>query len=448
MSDMRDFLGRGIEGFNPSPEEGLERTRDRTRKRHRRRQFLAGAVTVAMFGGTLAGAVWLGDQRGRPIAGPTPSPSGSFDQVVTGNQVWLCRPRLHREGHVCFARIGPVVDVTDGEESGEPWSLRAFQAMYWGPPLGSGEGPSVRVPVLCTVWRGGDAAPSAACHRTLGEDRLVAVGPPPSLADAPLARLLEPGDQGPLWGIEDTGGGYSFERMGSDSVAVWAWTPQQTARVEMTVEDISVGSSKLVGPFDALRTDLKWFVAFLPPEPHLVTYAGYDDAGRVLWEGLGEMPGPRGPGSPMVPTSPQVVVGRGTYGVREWTLRAQLITVDGRAGICFRLNYVGYTDNIGGGCTLPLHLTESAGLFGWGGNLEFPLALYGHAPLETASVEVEHAGKITEGFLFRAPPELGGDFQFVVGFAPSLDVTVTTTGYDAEGNEIWKDVKKATPEDE
>ena len=154
----------------------------------------------------------------------------------------------------------------------------------------------------------------------------------------------------------------------------------------------------------------------------------------------------------MLPISPWMLVGRGryeapAYGADKWELRAQLVTVDGREGVCFRFTFVGYTDDAGGGCTFPPDLKQDAGLLGWGGNLDFPLVLYGFAPLETARVRVAHGGEVSEGLLFRAPEELGGDFNFVVGFAPSLEVDVVTTGFDAAGNEIWKDVKKATKED-
>jgi len=448
MSDMRDFLGRGIEGFNPSPEEGLERTRDRTRKRHRRRQFLAGAVTVAMFGGTLAGAVWLGDQRGRPIAGPSPSPSPSYDQIVVGgDQVWICTPGFRNEGKRCFARTSPVIKIASGNLGGQPWSLQAFMALYEGPdpkhPVDSGGAPRRRLPMMCSVWRFKGSAITG-CERSLGKDALWGTGVPTALMDAPLASPVEPFDEGPLYGIEDSGGGFSGDSRGAVT-AVWAWTPRETERVDVEADGVDVGPAVLAGPFESLRTTLKWFVAFFPSDTQTVTYTAHAADGDVLWAETDRYETEPRESLDLVPSSPEVVVASGTYEGGDWELVVYR-AIDGTSGsewLCYELE-LGQDDS-SRSCSSMGELPGGSLGVDEDGDGPLPMFLFGSTAEETARVEIREASAVGGAKLYAAPEELEGDLRFFVGFSP-MEADVTVRAYDAQGNELWSDVKPYHPD--
>jgi hypothetical protein len=290
MGELHDFLGRGTRGFDPSPEEGLERTLARGRRRQRRRHGVAFLTAIGLFGATVAGAVILRGHQSVPLAGPTPTPSALYGRVVTDEGTWMCTPAFRNQGRQCLARIGEAVDVASGIHEGHAWTVRAFTVLYDGPDYSRGPdemaGTRVRRAMVCTRWQVEGNPPSSLCQRTTGPDALFGLEVPPkmsaSLIRLPIARPLEPFDAGPLDGVEDSGGGF----LGQDAgpwTAILAWTPQGTARLEVSADGVDLAPAALVGPFQELRTTVMWFVVFIPKETREVTYTAYDAGGSLLW---------------------------------------------------------------------------------------------------------------------------------------------------------------------
>lgn len=327
MGDVHDFLRQGTHGLDPSPDEGLERTLARARRRHRWRQGLAFLTAAGLFGATIAGAVILRGPRGVPLTGPTPGPSASPGVVVTEEGTWLCRPSFRNQGTHCLARISGVVDVASGVHEGLEWSVRAFVAFYDGPDFSRSPldmaGTRVRRAMLCTHGQVEGTPKASFCERSTGPDALFGLEAPPSLARLPIARPLEPSDTGPLHGIEDSGGGF----LGLDS-GLWratlAWTPGATARLQISADGTVLAPAALAGPFEELRTTVKWFVAFFPKEAREVTYTAYDAEGSILWQETDRYSQDAGagrpPDRPLVRRLPEdrTVVAAGTDGGRGW----------------------------------------------------------------------------------------------------------------------------------
>lgn len=296
MGDIHDFLRRGMHGFDPSPEEGLERTLARARQRHRWRQGLAFLAAAGLFGATIAGAAILQGTRGVPLAGPTPSPSASSGVVVTEEGTWLCRPAFRNQGRICLARTGEVIEVASGVHAGLRWTVRGFTAMYDGPDFSLSyermAGSQVRHPMVCMRWKGEGNPSPPFCQTAEPAGGVFGVEMPPSLMTLPIARPAEVSERGPLTGLEESGGGFVGNEEGTWT-AMLAWTPEGTARVEISADGRALGPAVLAGPFEELRTAVKWFVAFFPKESREVTYTAYDAVGSVLWRETDRYPSPR-----------------------------------------------------------------------------------------------------------------------------------------------------------
>jgi hypothetical protein len=284
MSDDRDGFEGAVRGFDPSTDEGLERTLDRARRRHRRRQVLAGILAVGMFGATLAAAVALGGSNGRPIAGPTSSPSPSAEFVrVTDEATWICVPGF-RGGRRCFARTGPAVEVASGTKEGVPWSLEAVTVLYQGPHLGRSADPDqVRWPFLCTEWRFGAEGHSLCYRQTSGASIAIEGVPMTALVSAPIAKGLQPTGTGPLF--QDESEGFVPHTVGDIDGPVasyYGWTLAQTSRLVVKAGDHEEAEAVLAGPFPDLNTPLRWFIAFAFKEGETAALTAYAGEER-LW---------------------------------------------------------------------------------------------------------------------------------------------------------------------
>jgi hypothetical protein len=441
MSDLRDFLGRGVEGFDPSPDEGLQRTRDRGRHRHRRRQFLAGAVTVAMFGGTLAAAVWLGGPRGRPIAGPTPSPTISSQS----GQPTSCSPGFRNTGVICISRTSDVVEVATGLTDGQPWSVRGFSVVYEGPDprvnVEARKGTHSELAMLCIRVEAGAPAVSL-CQRALGDGIWAIEGIDDRVADPTLApvRGLEAAEGNPLQGLEEGPGGFlGLPLHDTNTHLSITWTSLETARVDIAVDGGPATEARLAGPFAELGS-VKWIVATVPAGAQTVMSTAYDADDTVLWEEVDHGGYPAN-SPPPIPNEPPISVAELSHAGTTWLLGAYSAASGGNKVLC--VSFARINEDAGtvcmwaGGFDRPGARMYSVDVDGEG---PLPAALFGAASPNTVSVSVSQGDASHGAQVYPAPTELGLDVVFIVAFADG-SAPATTRGYDGQGNLLWTDVK-------
>jgi hypothetical protein len=444
MSDFDEFLRRVVVGFDPTAEEGLEATRRRVERRQRRRRFAAGGVTVGMFGAILAGAVWLGGPPGRPTVGPTPSLSLS----PRAGEPTTCSPGFRNTGEVCITRTSDVVQVASGVTGGQPWSVQGFTVVYQGPDprvgLEARKGTHSELAMLCMRIEAG--GPDASfCQRALGGGIWGIEGIDDLVADPTLApvRGLDAAAQNPLQGLEDgTGGFLSLPLRDGHSHLSVTWTPEATARAEVTVDDGAPIETPLEGPFPELATKVKWIVAAVPGGAKTLTSTAYDAQGTVLWEEV-DHAGSYPPASPPpIPDEPPLTVAELTHAGTVWRLRAYSVAPpEGNRVLCLSFARVGEDASTvctwAGGFAHPYGGMYSVDV---DGNGPLPAALFGAASSQTTHATVSQGDSSRGAEIYPAPPALGLDVVFVVAFAEGA-APATTRGYDSRGNLLWTDVK-------
>jgi hypothetical protein len=447
MSDLERFLQRGVDQFDPSTEEGLDAAQRRVRGRQRRRWVLAGALTLAMFGGTLVGAVSLGDRSRRPITGPTAGPTSTPSPAPSLGEETCNGP--FRGDLMCVKPTGDVVLVGSGEFEGIPWAMYAWTGTYVGPEPGTsfdeGPQPDVEVPVLCTAW-------------TFGERRQPRCqGTSPPYDSWSMALVEMPGKQ--TVGIQESGDlmfrGSSgtfmidpIERPVEGLTAVWSWTPAETSRVTFTSHDGRAFEADLFGPVAELGNGVKWFVAFVPTEAGPLAARAVDQGGVELWHHQDPpIPTETPERAGYFPRSSTVTVAEGRYEGGSWKLLAftAIEVPSGADALCLWFEFPS-SDDTGRTCT-ELDGSIPGGALGldMDGDGPLPMFVYGFTTPETDRVEIEEGGEVTEASLYPAPPELGLDLELFIGFTPRrADVTIRAFGADDE--ELWSEVKPYHPD--
>lgn len=442
MSDLDRFLRNGVGGFDPSPEEGLEATRRRVERRQRRRRFIAGSLTVAMFGATLAGAVWLGDRSRRPIAGPTPTASPILVETPDPAPAPSPPPELGTDtcqgpffgDVVCVEATSDVIVIGSGRFQGVAWALYAWTGRYIGPRASlPGPQPDAEMPVLCTAWLYGELH-QPRCERTAaGDTWSLALVEMPGIQRGFLqesSALKFPGSSG--WFETDPRKG---------STAVWSWTPKETARITFTGQAGAQAEAELFGPVPRLENGMKWFVAFLPSDAGPLAAKAVDEAGELLWhEAAPSIRTAYPPRRRMSPTSPVENVAGGTYEGGDWELFAYTAVErpGGVANLCFRLVIHPDEDPVGGACTRLGELAGGALGLDTDGGGPLPGFVYGFTPPDTGRVELSEGGVVREASLYPSPGSLAMEGKFFVGFTPRV-TDVAIRAYDSAGEELWTD---------
>jgi hypothetical protein len=454
MSDFHDLLGRGVGDFDPHPDEGLERTLDRARRRHRARQILAGVLAFGLFGATLAGAIALRDRAARPIAGPTPSPSGAAS-VETRTGPGLAPPPHpalgtdtcqgpYRGDVYCVQATSDVVVVGAGKTNGVSWALYAWTGTYRGPDPRQADDehpqPGIELPVLCTAWFFGEPR-QPGCRGTAAphEGWWMALVEMPGKQSGAIVE----GDALPVPSFEID----PFFGPIRGVTAVWSWTPAETAGVAFEARDGRTFQAELFSPVPELGNGLKWFVAFVPVDAGPFTARAEDHAGRDLWR-LEDPPIRTEPPTPprYLPLSPPATVAEGTYEGGRWELLGYEATrVPGhRPALCLWFDFASEEDS-GRGCTELGQSTEGTLGLDLDGDGPLPGIVYGYTPTGTERVEITEKGSVSEAALYPPPEGFGRAALFFVGFTPrAADVTIRA--YDANGRLLWSDEHPYRPD--
>jgi hypothetical protein len=282
MSDLRDFLNGGVDDFDPPPEQALDTTIQRVRRRGRRRVVLTGAATFGVIAAMVGGLWWAfsPSPARRPIIGSGGSPS-----LDTSTSPWEpegtgCR-KLHM-GRGCFTRTGPDIALVSGTAAGGDWSLRAFRAIYRGTDPEAEEGTEPREVTqssICSVWV--FAGPPAVWCYGISEVGWIIGMSATASSDSSELDTASPEPSDPLrwlpWRVE----GSTHPSVN----ALYGWTPTETARLVVELDDGLLLKAEVTGPFEEdLGTDVKWWVAFLPPLGTEATLRAFDENGELIWE--------------------------------------------------------------------------------------------------------------------------------------------------------------------
>jgi hypothetical protein len=456
MSDFRDLLGRGVGDFDPGPDQGLERTLDRARRRHRGRQVLAGVLAFGLFGATLAGAVALRDREARPIAGPTPTAAPSVETRTGPGLAPPPHPALGTDtcqgnpgpaqGDFCVKATSHVVVVGSGKTNGVAWALYAWTGTYRGPGPDPRQAydehpqPGVELPVLCTAWFFGEPR-QPRCRGTADPDELwdrALVDMPGKQSGAimegsalPVGEFVIDPFFGPIRGL----------------TAVWAWTPAETAGVVFEARDGRTFQAEVFGPAPELGNGLKWFVAFVPVGMGPFTARAEDQTGRELWHQQDPPIPTEPPTRPRyLPHSPPATVAEGTFEGGRWELLGYEATrVPGhRPALCLWFDFAS-EEGPGRTCTEPEGSTEGALGLDLDGDGPLPGIVYGYTPTATERVAISEEGAVSEASLYPAPEGFGRDALLFVGFTPR-EADVTIRAYDANGRLLWSDEHPYRPD--
>jgi Divergent InlB B-repeat domain len=234
MSDLGDFLKRGVGDFDASPEASYDLTLQRVQRRTRRRMVLTGAATFGVIAAMVGGLWWtlVPSPGGRPVAGPTP---------LSATPTPIGRPE----------RVGPTVTFAAGRTGGERWVFQGYAAEFR-----TSDGRPVPAVCLSLAFASDDPDHGLSCQ------------------EVPAEPTQEPVTT--AWS--------NFRRSGAPTVtAVWGTIRSQTARLEVRREDGGVTTARLFGGVAEIGAGLQPFLAFHPPDMSL-TLAGLDGSGGVLWK--------------------------------------------------------------------------------------------------------------------------------------------------------------------